>query len=283
MSSFFLYHRTTSPTGRLLARALGVPYGHLGRGQTPRRARNVQSSLTRATALIRWGSQQALPSGCRPTSTLNSVEALSRSSDKAVALRVLMEQGVRVPRFSLASDASTLRELRESVPVILGRSRHGSQGRDIRVFQEGEPLHGSELYTEYIPNTREYRLHVFQGEVIRVQGKYLDFKEQHTNPFIKNHGQGFRFRAPDRQLNADRLESAIGAVRALGLDFGAVDLLIGEDRLAYVLEVNTAPACSPLTARAYIERFAEWLGIEPTFAGLTEAPAQGRVLAAVGG
>lgn len=139
----------------------------------------------------------------------------------------------------------------------------GTKGRDIRVFAEGETPYGCDFYTAYIPNTREYRVHVFQGEVIRVQGKYLDFPEDHQNPYIKNHGQGFRFRTPDKTLLPERLEAAVKAVEALGLDFGAVDLLKGADGQTYVLEVNTAPACSPLTARAYISKFAEWLGVEP--------------------
>lgn len=280
MNEFFLYHRSTSPTGRLIAKALGIPYGHLGPGQTDRRVRRIRSSLIPATSIIRWGSQQELPSGCRPLRTLNSVAALSTSSNKLLTLEKLRDSGVStcpfsVPSRSAASETgfshsltlplSELERLREHSGVILGRSLHGTKGRDIRVFHEGEIPWGCEFYSAYIPNTREYRVHIFQGEVIRVQGKYLDFPEQHTNPYIKNHGQGFRFRTPEYNLNQDRLDAAVRAVEALGLDFGAVDLLKGEDGQTYVLEVNTAPACSPLTARAYIGRFAEWLGIEPNY------------------
>lgn len=273
MSAFFLYHRTTSPTGRLLAKALGISYGHLGPGQTPRRARSIQSSLSRAERIIRWGSQQALPFGCPCEHTLNTERPLSIASDKLRTLATLTEAGVSTcPWLSRTGtgSVSSLGELREASPegVVLGRSCHGSKGRDIRVFAPGQDPTGCELYTAYIPNTREYRLHVFRGEVIRVQGKYLDFPEQHTNPYIKNYGQGFRFRTPDRELHSNRLEAAIAAVAALGLDFGAVDLLVGMDKKPYVLEVNTAPACSPLTARAYIEKFAWWLGVTPNYAAL---------------
>lgn len=55
---------------------------------------------------------------------------------------------------------------------------------------------------------------------------------------------------------------AVLAVNCLGLDFGAVDLLIGDDRETYILEVNTAPSCSPLTATEYIMAFKNMLGIE---------------------
>jgi glutathione synthase/RimK-type ligase-like ATP-grasp enzyme len=122
-----------------------------------------------------------------------------------------------------------------------------------------------EFFTEYVPNRREYRLHVYRGEVIRTQGKYLDFPEQWTRPFVKNYEQGFRFRTPRLELNRSRVEAAVRAVEALGLVHGAVDLLIGEDGLEYVLEVNTAPSCSPLTARRYIERMAADLNITPNY------------------
>lgn len=271
---FFLYHRSTFPTGRKLARALGVNYGHLGPGQPPVRVRRIQSRLSQTSALIRWGSQQPLPSGCRPTRTLNSPDALSISADKLRSLQRMTEAGVLTPTFS--SQATEARGWFDSSTTVFGRSRHGSCGRDIRIFHSADEVTPCELYTLYVPNTREYRLHVFQGEVIRVQGKYLDHPDQHTNEFIKNHGQGFRFRAPEKQLNSDRIEAATAAVAALGLDFGAVDLLIGEDRRAYVLEVNSAPACSPLTARAYVERMADWLGVTPNLEALNDPEADSR-------
>lgn len=146
--------------------------------------------------------------------------------------------------------------------VVMGRNRHGSQGRDIVIY-DGVPAQRHDLYTGYVPNTREYRLHVFQGDVIRVQGKYHDYPNLQTTPYIKNHAQGYRFRAPNKELKPDRIEQSILAVQSLGLDFGAVDLLIGEDRNTYILEVNTAPSCSPLTATKYVEKFAAVLGIEP--------------------
>ena len=102
---------------------------------------------------------------------------------------------------------------------------------------------------------------MFRDRVLRIQGKYLDFPDQHTNPYIQNYGQGYRFRAPNFDIHQDRKDLAIAAVRALGLDFGAVDMLIGEDKKAYVLEVNSAPACSPLTLTAYAEAFADELDL----------------------
>lgn len=105
--------------------------------------------------------------------------------------------------------------------------------------------------------------------MIRVQGKYLDYPEQHTNPYIKNYAQGFRFRTPDRKLNASRITAATNAVAALGLLFGAVDLLIGEDGNEYVLEVNTAPKLAPLTCSQYVGAIREYFGIGEGVVGAT--------------
>jgi glutathione synthase/RimK-type ligase-like ATP-grasp enzyme len=59
------------------------------------------------------------------------------------------------------------------------------------------------------------------------------------------------FKTPARKLNKSRTDAAVKAVEALGLDFGAVDLVVDHQGLEYVLEVNTAPACSPKTLQAY--------------------------------
>lgn len=269
---FFLYHRTTFRTGRILARALGSPFGRTFTA-SPRQRMNNYASLR----LIRWGNQQGLPTRTNAL-TLNTPTALALASDKLRAFRAFQEAGLRVPRFG--TDMTYL----DQAQVVLGRRRHGSRGRDIQIVRSvgGENTVCTtvtsvpprslvpEFYVEYVPNIREYRIHVFKDEIIRVQGKYLDFPERHIHPYIKNYEQGFRFRTPDVRLNSDRTEAAKEAVRALGLDFGAVDLLIGEDRECYILEVNTAPACSPMTAKAYVGKFAEWLGIEPDLTRLEE-------------
>lgn len=233
---YFLYHKKSCKTGKVLGTALGIRrgLGKTAQGNGP---------------LIRWGN--AIPFNVE--TLLQQPEAIARASNKLVALRAMQAAGVRVPEFSTNPESLGF--------PMLGRTTHGFGGKDIRVYESFDPyavgIH--DFYTKYIPNKREYRLHVFQGQVIRVQGKYLDYPEQHTNPYIQNYGQGYRFRSPEKQLNRDRTEAAIKAVEVLGLDFGAVDLLIGTDGNCYVLEVNTAPKCSPLTARAYIEAIHGWL------------------------
>lgn len=244
---FFLYHRKSRPTGQVLAEALGVEHGE----------RVPYGFGVPLTDLIRWGSQAPyLPPSAALSSTriVNKADALAKASDKYLSLQLLRDAGVRVPNFS--EDPEELQY------PFLGRRRQHARGTDVvLVLQKGDILRRSrDYYVQYIPTTREFRLHVVGGKVIRTQGKFLDRPELAV-PWIRNYATGYRFRAPRRQLNGSRVEAAVNAVRALGLDFGAVDLLIGNDGLEYVLEVNTAPSCSPLTARQYVTEFQRLLNL----------------------
>jgi glutathione synthase/RimK-type ligase-like ATP-grasp enzyme len=235
---YLLYHKNSSKTGKLLKEALEVRGGY---------------GKTASEPLIRWGSRKAMDT---PT-LLNQPEAIDLASDKLLALRTMQDSGVNVPEFTT--------EPQDGTEVWLGRKRRGYGGTGVlpcshKSHMQDALRHGdADFFTKYVPNKREYRVHVFRGEVIRVQGKYLDRPEDHTNRYIQNHGQGFGFRTPKLALRPDRTEQAINAVAALGLDFGAVDLLVGEDGLTYVLEVNTAPKCSPLTLERYVEKIKEVL------------------------
>lgn len=218
-------HQRSAPTGRKLAAVLGLP----ARQRDPFRGRDI---------LLRWGNPQ------RPelTTVIQPAAAIARAGNKLVALRTMRDAGVPVPDYTT--------EQPNDVDVWLGRSLNGFGGRDIKL--PGDPAWTNvSFWTKYIPNRREYRIHVVNGNVIRVQRKYLDFPEQHDNHYVQNYAQGYRFRTPAQRLHQNRLDAATGAVAALGLDFGAVDLLVGQDNNPYVLEVNTAPKLAPLTARQY--------------------------------
>ena len=55
---------------------------------------------------------------------------------------------------------------------------------------------------------------------------------------------------------------AVGALAALRLDFGAVDVITDGESMSYILEVNTAPGLINETAEWYASRFADILGVE---------------------
>lgn len=240
---FFLYHRRSAPTGSVLAQALRAAHG-----ESP-------PSPHENDVLIRWGNRAAgILDGAASQRIINKASAIAAASDKLGSLVKLREAGVRVPDFS--EDPTDL-----EFPFV-GRKRSHARGTDLVLcLQKGDyKRKPRDYYVQYIPTVREFRVHVVGDGAIRVQGKYLDVPEQAV-PWIRNHSNGYRFRAPRKRLNRERLNQAVQAVKALGLDFGAVDLLIGDDGQTYVLEVNTAPSCSPLTGGAYVAAFQRLLGL----------------------
>jgi len=149
---------------------------------------------------------------------------------------------------------------------VFGRARTHQAGRDIAVYDDPEQASGHAYYTQYIPSLREQRIHIFNGEMIHSQLKVYEGEEDEPEIRIRNHSRGYVFRPYVRtRPDADRIQAAVGACASLGLAFAAVDVLVGTDGRAYILECNTAPGCTPRTAEAYARAFHAWaagMGIE---------------------
>jgi carbamoylphosphate synthase large subunit len=233
----FVGRRETCKTGRILAKCLGVKFYFRKNPREPQ---------------VRWGNSDD-ENGIHVV--LNKPEAVRNATNKIKAFRMLQEAGVRVPKWELAPF--------ESEFGILGRSRNHMAGRDI-VKYDPIPIRAAQgnhdFFTEYIPSLREFRVHVFGGEVIRVQQK--KFYGEGEPPWLRSHDNGYVFvgRRMDN-VNPNRMQAAKDAVEALGLDFAAVDVLVAQDGRPVVLECNTAPGTSPLTAKAYLERFSDALAL----------------------
>ena len=246
MFTYLAYTPLTRPTGRIMAAELGL------------RSYGVRRPPEPPGVLVRWGSRREMGA---PEIILNRASAIRLASDKIATLDHMANAGIpHVPYFRTWEEALTA----GGRAIILGRRRWGMQGRGIQVYDPAQiwggryprfPTLRHDWFSIYMEPTREVRLHVVGSDVVRIQGKYLDFPEQAArNPFVRNYGTGYRFRAPRRDLHTRRKEAAVEAVAALGLDFGAVDMLLfGGSEEARILEINTAPACSPLTARAYAD------------------------------
>lgn len=118
------------------------------------------------------------------------------------------------------------------------------------------------LYVKYIKKTQEYRIHVFNGSVIDVQRKMrrTDTPDAEVNWQVRNHCNGFIFGREGVELPDVALNMSKDSVSALGLDFGAVDLIYNahEDKY-YVLEVNTACGLTGTTLEVYTNALQEYL------------------------
>lgn len=119
------------------------------------------------------------------------------------------------------------------------------------------------LYTLGVNNQGEYRVHVLNGEVILYQKKSRRVDENGEVITAAGEEADIRNLASNwvyRTGNLNRLERieqlAIDAIEALGLDFGAVDIIRNPDGQVFVLEVNTAPGLgNEDSLQAYVDAF----------------------------
>lgn len=261
MSAFLLYHKKTRPTGRVIAEALGIPHG-----VDPD---NIPADTTK---VIRWGN--AKPVRRTGLEFVNTARSIMLAGDKLATLQALDEAGVPHVEFSIDRPVS-----HSAGDVWFGRRRRGFGGHDIVAFNNagywvpGEPstrfpvidekLQACEFFTKWVDNAREYRIHVVNGEIIRYQRKYPALRADPSRVRVQNHKSGYVFKQPGKRLNSERTDACIAAVAALNLDFGAVDMIVDVSQprggLTRVLEVNTAPSCSPKTAEAYVNALREVL------------------------
>lgn len=253
--SRILYSNATSTTGKQLAQILGI------KG-------SIEPSGKREKVLIRWGSTKRVP--LKPKRAVNKRHAILRATDKLGSLALLKKEHVTVPRVYVLNEA-----LNANFSVLLGRRVHHTQGKDIIICLQHEdvvralnmPLNKRpDFFTTYIPTQREFRVHVFDEKILKISEKILTEPGEFEVPWIRNYENGYTFRNlkhMGNHMKSQLTSVAICAVEALGLEFGAVDVVMSDDGMFVVLEVNTGPSLGDNSLEAYVSTFAEILGIEP--------------------
>jgi len=192
---------------------------------------------------------------------LNRCDYVQNAVDKIKALQTMSEAGVITVPFTTSYDEAILWG---DGKVVERNIISGTQGEGIVIPDTIEEVNiGSPLYTEMITNAREYRVHVFNGEVIDLQQKKRrSGLEESPSGKIKNSINGWVYcRDGITQPPECIRQQAILAVKSLGLDFGAVDIL-SKSGQTYVLEVNTSPNLEGTTLTNYInaiKKYAESL------------------------
>jgi D-alanine-D-alanine ligase-like ATP-grasp enzyme len=172
---------------------------------------------------------------------------------------VLDEAGVNIPNFTThRADAQRWLE-NDECKVMCRTILNGHSGKGIVVAREVEELVDAPLYTEYIKKTHEFRVHVFNGNVIDYVQKKKRAGVEERNKYVRSVENGWVFCREDIEVREDVKAIAIDAVLALGLDFGAVDVILGHDGNVYVLEVNTAIGMEGTTVECYKNAFQEFL------------------------
>jgi glutathione synthase/RimK-type ligase-like ATP-grasp enzyme len=208
--------------------------------------------------VVNWGNPSDFEVHGQGPLVLNKPAAIRNAIDKIASFQKLQESGVRVPEFTTTKPAAV------NSLWFARTNLRGSGGDGIVAIRQGDTVPTAPLYVKYIPKVKEYRLHVTKGRVIFAQEKKRKSNNDQTadQKLIRNHANGWVFCPVDLVGISEEIKNAaVASCVALGLDFGAVDMVIGKrDNLPYILEVNTAPGlASPGLISAYATAFKEYL------------------------
>lgn len=242
-------HNPNSESAKALKEALGI-----------RKIKNEGSRFKgkQDKLVINWGSSAPIEEVVK-CNILNSPHAIRKAVNKLQAFKTLSE-GVDIPEWT-ESQQEACKWLEDGCTVVARTVVEGFGGEGIVLVENGAELPVAPLYTKYIPKTEEYRVHVFKDEAFFVQRKARkkEVPDAQVNWKIRNLAGGFIFANQDVDVPNEAKEAAVKAVKLLGLDFGAVDIIWNKKRdKYYILEINTAPGLAGSTLEKYAEQFRKY-------------------------
>lgn len=152
----------------------------------------------------------------------------------------------------------------QAVGEWLARANNHVGGNDLL-----RPTTNPSYYAKKETLTEEIRIHSFLGKSIRAGKKVIRdgfvapggaiTGGQQAHPWIRSYEGGWRIQYDGYSSKRAQRELAHAAVRALGLDFGAVDLGKKADGTWIVLEVNRAPGQEGNTIETYARSIESWI------------------------
>jgi len=256
---YILYKNTGVHSGRALRQKLGEMLKEQVRGGYPKRFAAFLKAGEKPSVVINLGVTDEIH---YEGPILNDQGMIRAASNKKKARQTFAEKKVPAPKLFLqVSEISAA-----NLPVI-GRTSYHSKGSgfwfcktlsEVKVAAKAGATH----FLEFIDGTREYRVHTFvktghrdATAEKRNEDSYVSIKisekvwtgegkPDQSEP-QKNHDFGWSFMVPknrrEEELDVVR-HAAKQAIAALGIDFGAVDVMYRlHSKSPYVLEVNSTP------------------------------------------
>jgi glutathione synthase/RimK-type ligase-like ATP-grasp enzyme len=196
---------------------------------------------------------------------INHPDAVSRASNKVSAFQLFNTSSIPTVAWTI-DDGEAQRWMQEGHDVFARTETNGHSGEGIVLCSTHLPEHigrvtysaslsPAPLYTVRIGgNFREYRVHVAFGEIILTQQKRRRngwSENENYSRVVRNHDNGWIYATSNTELSEEIQSVSRNTINALGLDYGAVDLIV-KDGDPMVLEVNTAPG---MTANSTLEAY----------------------------
>jgi hypothetical protein len=237
-------YKNGSASAKALAEALGCKrLFHNGRG--------VQKNV----AVINWGASR-IEREFGEQRIINSPTAVKLAANKVTAFQMLSEGCVKSVPYT-TDKLVALGWLSWGYKVVCRHLISAHSGNGIEIIDRGVSLPDVPLYTRLMPKKAEWRVHVVDGQPVHIQRKArnLSVPDEEVNWSVRNLAGGFIFAHLTETPPEGLSQLGVDAVKAMGLDFGAVDILETPMGKLMVLEVNTAPGLEGTTLTKYVEAF----------------------------
>jgi RimK family alpha-L-glutamate ligase len=181
---------------------------------------------------------------------VNSARAIERCTDKAMASFLLARAGLPTPQTFAAQSLAQARAIarRECAkgPLVM-KPLFGAQGWGLRLIEKESDLpslqeaRGVFYLQRFVgparPPFEDMRILVSRGDIVAAM-------RRRSSHWITNVRQGAKPLAVEP--SAREAEIAVGAAKALGVDFAGVDLINDRNAEPLILEVNSMPGWSGL-------------------------------------
>lgn len=200
---------------------------------------------------ILWGNANIPLLNFQPTA------GIAIAKNKLSTLNKLSTAGVSIPEYTTSRSVAE-GWVREGIVVVARQILNGSEGRGI-VICRTLPVVEAPLYVKLVDKDKEFRVHACNGNVIDLQEKRRrngarNADGSRPDGLIRNIDNQWVFCRNGIIEPQGLRDLGVRAVQALGLLFGAVDIVHStrSGRL-WVLEINTAPGLCETTATRYAQ------------------------------
>ena len=246
-------YKPASKSAKALANALGC--------QRLKKAGSRFRQKLRHT-IINWGSSI---NHSRVTSyAYNQPSAVSKAGCKLRTFQALAAAEVPCLEWTTDINETQLWQMHD-FKVYCRHTTTGHSGRGITIIEGDDEVPRAPLYTKGLQGWGECRIHIDKSGLVIDWQRKLRRNGSETPTDIRNHENNYVFCRNVSPPPEEAFRVATEAVRALGLDFGAIDMALveGDDGVKpLVIEVNTAPGLEGTTLDNYVSYFRNGEGHE---------------------
>jgi hypothetical protein len=187
--------------------------------------------------------------------------AYGMGTDKLTQYRWFEQQGLSALEYT--TDWAVVQNWLGDGFTVFGRKYlNASCGKGIVVLEPGTPyVGGLPVYTKYKKKKREFRVHVFKGQVVCVVEKQRkrDWKGERDTK-VRNLANGYVFVQQILNLPTGLQALAMKAASVVQSDFAGVDIGYNEkNNDLFVIEVNSAPGIVGSNVAAYCNKIMEYV------------------------